>query len=318
MLLESDLSLRLADVTLPLRASGDVRIRTEWTGLCGSDLHVLATGAWVSSWPAQLGHEVVGVVGESDDPAFPVGTRVVPDSRIPCRACPDCARSVRFCRNLTWLGESRPGGYGAEFDVPGSSLARVPDTLPAELAVLAEPLAVVQRALDEVPAARSVLLLGYGPIGALLHAELGRSSSDASIAVAEPQPERHAAALASGATADEPTAEYDLVIDAAGFSGSVATAFSRVRRGGAVLVVAIGPAPIGIPAQDLVEKGVSVVGSVGFEDGDLQRALTSLDGDQDRFARVVTHRVDLADFPDFLARIREEQPLKVIVRGGAA
>jgi threonine dehydrogenase-like Zn-dependent dehydrogenase len=125
MLLESDLSLRLADVALPPRAPGDVRIRTEWTGLCGSDLHVLSTGAWVSSWPAQLGHEVVGIVSESDDPELPVGTRVVPDSRIPCRACPDCARSVRFCRNLTWLGESRPGGYGTEFDVPGSSLARV-------------------------------------------------------------------------------------------------------------------------------------------------------------------------------------------------
>lgn len=315
LLLDRDLSLRLADLEPVPRAVGDVRIRTEWTGLCGSDLHVLATGAWVSSWPARLGHEVVGTIGESDDPALPVGTRVVPDSRIPCRACADCARSVRFCRNLTWLGESRPGGFASIFDAPADAVHRVPRALPAELAVLAEPLAFVQRALDEVPASGSVVILGYGPIGALAHAELARRAPMRPVAVTEPQEARRAAALAAGAQPADAGGEYDLVVDAAGFPGSVQSAFASVRRGGTVLVVAIGPTPIGIPAQDLVEKGIRLVGSVGFEDGDIERALATLAEAPGHFDRVVTHRVELADLPAFLPTMRDLQPLKVIVRG---
>ncbi|MCU1444499.1 alcohol dehydrogenase catalytic domain-containing protein [Cryobacterium sp.] len=317
LMLERDLTVRVGPVELPARAAGDVRIRPEWAGLCGSDLHVFSTGAWVDYWPAVLGHEVVGTVSASDDPAVPVGTRVVADSRYGCGDCADCARSARFCANLTWLGETRPGGYATELDVPAGTVYPVPAGLDLDVAVLAEPLAVVLRALDGVTTRPDrVLVLGCGPIGALIVTELQHRFPAAAVAVSEPQPARAEAATRLGATvvaAPAPDA-YDLVIDAAGFPGAVAAAFAAVRRGGTVLVVAIGDHPIPFTAQQLVEKGVTLMGGIGFDDEDLPRALAALAERPQRYAGLVTHRVDLTAFPEFLATMPGLNTGKVIVR----
>ncbi|MET4638059.1 alcohol dehydrogenase catalytic domain-containing protein [Mycetocola sp. 2940] len=317
LLLDRDLTVRVGTVDLPARAPGDVRIRPEWAGLCGSDLHVFGTGAWVDYWPAVLGHEVVGVVSASDDPGVPVGSRVVADSRYGCGDCSDCTRSPRFCANLTWLGESRPGGYATEMDVPSGRVYPVPAGLELDVAVLAEPLAVVLRALDGVAVEPDrVLVLGCGPIGALILTELSRRFPSAAVSVSEPQPARAQAASQLGATVvttPDPDA-YDVVIDAAGFPGALGVAFSAVRRGGTVLVVAIGAHPIPFTAQELVEKGITLMGGIGFDDEDLPRALAALAEAPERYAGLVTHRVDLTAFPDFLGSLPGLNTGKVLVR----
>ncbi len=108
ILLQEDLTLRLAHREIPEPVPGEAMVRVEWTGVCGSDLHVLGTGDWVSSWPAVLGHEVVGVVESCPGDELPAGQRVLLDSRVPCRECAGCRRSPHLCTALTWLGESMP------------------------------------------------------------------------------------------------------------------------------------------------------------------------------------------------------------------
>ncbi len=62
LLLDRELTLRTGPRELPEPKPGEVLVRVEWAGVCGSDLHVLRTGDWVSYWPATLGHEVAGTV----------------------------------------------------------------------------------------------------------------------------------------------------------------------------------------------------------------------------------------------------------------
>lgn len=300
--LHRDLTADVADVPAPVLLAGEVRVRTGGAGICGSDLHSAQTGAWIEYWPATTGHEVAGTVVESAVDGVAVGTRVVVDSRIPCRHCDDCARSPRLCGTLTWLGESRPGGFAEELAVPAADVYPIADdALPIDTAALAEPLAVVLTALRRIPdGTRTVLLQGYGPIGALAHLVL--QSRGIAVTVAEPHPGRLDAAVARGARpatrtehADVPAP--DVVVDAAGYPGSVAAAFDAVRRGGTVLVVAIGDHPIDISAQALVEKGVSIATSVGFDDDGIPEALAVLSADPDAFAGVVSDRIPLADLP---------------------
>jgi threonine dehydrogenase-like Zn-dependent dehydrogenase len=52
-LLERDLSMRIDSRSLPEPGPEDAVIRVRWAGLCGSDLHVMRTGAWVREWPAR-------------------------------------------------------------------------------------------------------------------------------------------------------------------------------------------------------------------------------------------------------------------------
>ncbi|WP_150308059.1 zinc-dependent alcohol dehydrogenase [Planctomonas psychrotolerans] len=302
LLLDENLTLRVAEWSAPEPVSGEAVLRVEYAGLCGSDLHAMGTGAWIEYWPAVLGHEVVGVVQEAADASL-VGRRVVVDSRIPCRACPDCARAPRLCANLTWLGESRPGGFASALVVPVTSLVPVPDSLDAAVAVLAEPLAVSMCAIDALPAgAESVLIQGYGPVGALLHSEITRRNPACSVTVVEPQAARRDAATTFGAAVTDAPADsgYDVVIDAAGYPDSVAHALARVRRGGTVLLVGLGSTPLGMTSADIVEKAVTLIGSIGFDDDHLGRAVDALAADPDRYAGLVSTRVPLSGFADFL------------------
>lgn len=323
LLLDAELHLSLGERPAVEAADGDVVLDVAWAGICGSDLHVLATGAWVEYWPATLGHEVAGTVAVSRAPHVPVGTRVVVDSRIPCGTCDGCARTARLCTAMAWVGERFPGGYADRLTIPAASVHAVPDGLDLAVAVLAEPLAVVTSALDRVhDAPRSVLLLGHGPIGALARTEVARRWPAAAVTVVEPAPARAALAARDGVRVHDglPAVDgvFDLVVDAAGYPGSLTDALPRTASGGTVLLIALSGQPAEVVPADVVERSVTVVGSVGFDTDHLPRALAALAADPDRYAAVVTHRVPLADVPEFLARQGHRSAGKVVVRCGGA
>lgn len=176
----------------PLPGDEWVRVRPVLAGICGTDLALL-TGRMSSamspfvSFPAVIGHEVVGTVverGRRVDVAD--GARVTVDpvigcevrGRSPCRECADghpatCLHPtegpmapgllVGYCRDL-------PGAWGDEMLVHRSQLYPVPDGVDDFEAVLVEPLAVALHAvLRGVPVeGERVLVLGGGALG-LLH-----------------------------------------------------------------------------------------------------------------------------------------------------
>ncbi|MCT9001048.1 alcohol dehydrogenase catalytic domain-containing protein [Microbacterium memoriense] len=297
-----DLMTDVGEISAPDIGENEVRVGVAAAGVCGSDIHAVQTGAWIEYWPATLGHEVVGTITESRSPDLAVGTAVAIDSRIPCRACADCAVAPQLCARLTWLGESRPGGFAEEVVVPAAGVYPFDAAiLPMEVAVLAEPLAVVLSALLRLPRdAARVLILGYGPIGALSHLVLRSRGID--VIVAESDPGRLAAAAARGAiSASTGRERVDAVIDAAGYPGSVATAFTAVRRGGTVVVVALGDHAIDVSAQELVEKCVTIAPSIGFDDDGIPTALAVLAASPSAFADVVSDRIVLDELAKRLA-----------------
>jgi threonine dehydrogenase-like Zn-dependent dehydrogenase len=191
--------LRLADRPSPrLPGPGWVRVRPRLSGICGSDLATVTGGSSLYfsplvSMPFTPGHEVVGDLLDdavsSNGVGLPAGTRVVLDPVLSCRArglddCPACAAgATNRCARVT-LGHVSPGlqtgycrdtggGWSGGLVAHASQLRAVPDGMPDERAVLAEPLAcavhVARRAFVEPGA--SVLVVGAGTVGLLvLHA----------------------------------------------------------------------------------------------------------------------------------------------------
>jgi threonine dehydrogenase-like Zn-dependent dehydrogenase len=220
MSLSESLELSVVTRDFPDPKKDEVRIRVAWAGVCGSDLHVIRTGDWVEAWPAVLGHEIYGHVEalgtnvERDD--LRKGTPVVVDSRY---AVDDVG--------TTFVGEACEGGFAEYCVLPQRLLLTVPDELEGEVAVLAEPLAVVLAAAPD--ALDRALILGHGPVGALAHVELRRRNPDLTISVAEPNGGRRELAHALGAVTESSaqsfsTGRYDLVIDSAGYPGSLGDA----------------------------------------------------------------------------------------------
>ena len=317
LMLQQDLSLSVGERVIPEPQTGEVVVDVDWAGICGSDLHVLRSGDWVAYWPATLGHEVAGRVRRSEHPRFRPGDLVVADSRIPTRAADGRLRADRLDADLQWLGEAQPGGFAQSMVIPGESLYAVPAGLDTVDAVLAEPLAVVMCAIDQVGAIdpASVLLLGYGPIGALAHAEIARRWPAAVCSVIEPNERRARLAREQGAQvlAAREERRFDLVVDAAGYPDSLIEAVHAAKFGGRVLLIAIGHAPSTVHPADIVERSLHVVGSVGFDDAHLERALAAIAADPGAFNPIVTHKVPLDEVPQFLAGERHRDAVKVLI-----
>jgi threonine dehydrogenase-like Zn-dependent dehydrogenase len=322
LLLDEQLVLSLGTRQLPPPLAGEALVRVAWAGVCGSDLHVLRTGEWVAYWPATLGHEVVGVVQECPGAEVAPGTVVVVDSRIPCRRCAGCQKAVSLCENISWLGEAMPGGFARHLVVPVTSLVPCPPQIEPAVAVLAEPLAVAMHAVSSLMRRPDdVLVLGYGPVGALVHLELARRWPGLAISVSEILGPRRQLAMALGARlaplapGDEraSTARFSLVVDTAGYPQSLSDACTLAGNGGTVLVVALSFDPVMVAPAELVERNLTISGSVGFDD-ELEEALSVLTSDPDRYRPLVTEAVLLEEAAERLAALRDEPSAgKVVV-----
>lgn len=320
-LLEKDLTMSVGEREIDPPTGDSVLVKVEWAGLCGSDLHVLRSGVWVEEWPATLGHEVFGEVVEvGPDAAFAIGDRVVLDSRVPCLDCEACEKDPDFCPNITFLGESRPGGFATHVLVPSRTPHRVPDGVQGEDAVLAEPLAVAFHALNHVDAEpRRALILGHGPIGALIHIEIHRRYPDAAVAVAEPNPRRAALAEALGATvygsgADAGPGRYDLVVEAAGYPGALGQAVQAAGERATVLAIAISEAASQVRPIDIVEGRIRLIGVNAFLT-ELPEAIAAIAAEPWRYRPVVTRAVSLEEFPAAVGQeLRGSQAIKLLVR----
>ena len=96
--------------------------------MCGSDLHVLSTGAWVAYWPATLGHEVVGVVQECPSAEIAIGTTLVVGTRRAVRQLHGLQGIADICATR-WRGsgEALPGGFARHLVVRAGGLVPYPE-----------------------------------------------------------------------------------------------------------------------------------------------------------------------------------------------
>jgi len=323
LLLDRDLQISIGTRDLDPPLADEALVRVECAGLCGSDLHVFRTGAWVeeAQWPATLGHELCGTVELAPaDGSLLVGDRVVADSRVRCDACAECVSGhPDRCRAVRFIGECRPGGFASRCVLPSRLLHPVPDGLAPEAAVLAEPLAVAMHALSRLPGEPSrVAILGHGPIGALLHLELRRRFPAAEVTVAEPVELRAALARALGASTVQdaerlPDASCDTVIDAAGYGRAFTDALRVLAPRGQLLLVALGHQPTSVTPSVLVESSATIVGSGAFVD-ELPEAINQLAGDPARYEPVVTDAVLLSELPGAVrAQLERPEAVKVVV-----
>jgi threonine dehydrogenase-like Zn-dependent dehydrogenase len=319
VLLERDLTLRLGSRQLPPPGDGEALVRVEWAGVCGSDLHVLRTGAWVSYWPATPGHEVIGTVEDCPGGELTAGQRVVVDSRVPCWHCDGCATAPNLCHRLAWVGEAFPGGFETHLVAPVRGLVCCPPELEPAIGVLSEPLAVAMHAVARLPCPRppsQALIVGYGPVGALAHLEIARRWPEIRVTVREPDPGRRmlAAALGADTAAAAEKTRWQLVIDAAGYPGSLPDAMAAAANGGTVLAVALGHTPVELLPAQIAESELTIVGSNGF-DAELPEAVRALADDPDRWRPLISEAVLLDDAADRLTELADSPaPGKVVIR----
>lgn len=269
----------------PAPGPGEVLLRVRTVGICGSDLHTYTDGrigdTQVQS-PLVLGHEFSGVVLEVGPEAYdglgqPLksGQRVAVDPATPCRRCEMCeAGHPNLCHRLHFCGLwPDDGALQEQLIVKGYTCFPVPGALSDADTALLEPLGVAIHAVDlgKLKVARSVAVLGCGPIG-LLIIKLARLSGADPIYAFDCFSWRAKAAIAWGATTAWTTEEadpvaliqretdgrgVDVVFEAAWADRSVAQAAEMARLGGRLVLV-------GIPSDDELRLRHSVARRKGL------------------------------------------------------
>lgn len=165
-------NMRYEKADTPLPGPGEVLVQVKACGICGSDIpRAYKTGAHIH--PLIIGHEFSGIVtalGEGADAKW-LNKRVGIFPLIPCKECLPCTnKQYEMCRNYSYLGSRRDGGFAEYVAVPQDNLIELPDEVSYEEAAMLEPMAVAVHAMRgiDVVSTDSVAICGMGTIGLLL------------------------------------------------------------------------------------------------------------------------------------------------------
>lgn len=163
---------RLETLPDPIPDEDEVIVEVKAAGICGSDIpRIYKTGAHFH--PLVPGHEFSGVVtklGSRVDPQWQ-GKRVGVFPLIPCGTCAQCRkRQYEMCRNYSYLGSRRDGGFAEFAAVPVHNLIDLTENVSFVEAAMLEPMAVAVHAMRRICPKQqdTIAVCGLGTIGLLL------------------------------------------------------------------------------------------------------------------------------------------------------
>jgi alcohol dehydrogenase len=282
--------VQIQERPMPQAADGEVVLKIEAVGICGSDMH-----AYHGHDPRRrpglvLGHEFCGEVVESKHPHYKIGQRVTGNPLITCGICEYCVTGRNnLCSNRTMVGMTRPGAFAQYMSIPASSLVDIPQDMSARVAALTEPAATAVHAINlslknlarPLPECKT-LVIGGGAIG-MLAALLLKNYGVARLTVSE----ANALRLQSVQThvgcevvnpITHPIAEsqYDYVIDAVGSKITRKTAFQAIKPGGVIMHIGLQDWDSEIDMRKLTLAEITLLGTYTYSTADLRATVQKL------------------------------------------
>jgi L-iditol 2-dehydrogenase len=321
--------VRVERVPVPEIGAGEVLVRIDTCGICGTDLKKIHTGSHAA--PRVFGHEMAGTIVRVGEGVvgFAVGDRVMAFHHIPCGVCFYCRKGTfAQCETYKKVGttagfEAAGGGFAEYIRVMDwivgragktAGLVKVPDDIPFEQAAFIEPVNTCFKAVRmlELEADYTVLVIGQGSIGILLAALAARTG--ATVLTSDLYPERHEVAAKYGlrhpidargdvveaAKAATDGRGADVALVAVGADALIATAMAAVRPGGRVMLFAStqhGTAGFDPAAVCMDEKTLmgSYSASVAIQEEGVQLVFDGYrDGSLD-LTGLISHRFGLED-----------------------
>ncbi len=172
--------IRIEERPVPVPKEGEVLIRVDWAGICGTDRHEYEGPNFIPvekphrltgrTAPLIIGHEFSGRIEKLGEnvTGWQIGDRVTANGSLTCGKCEAC-RSGRYniCRKLGFLGVGDDGAFAEYVTVEASKLFSIPEGVSQREAAVAEPLACGIHAtnlLGDV-SGKDVVVIGPGIIG---------------------------------------------------------------------------------------------------------------------------------------------------------
>lgn len=306
-------------------------MRVAFSGICGSDREVFAGNRpdGFVRYPVIPGHEWSGTVLETGvgvDPDL-AGRPVVGEGFRACQVCESCRTGeTNLCEaEYDETGFTRPGAWSDHLTLPARLLHVLPDDADLRAAAALEPAACVAAACLKVGAlpGERVAVVGGGGLG-LLATQLLAATSPSELVVVDPHSDRAELAATNGATAlrtpEEATrllGRFDVVLEAAGGSGTADLATRLARPGGRVVLTGLAaderqpPSPAHLVLSQITMHTVFGAPSRAWSHAVRAFASGALDP-----ALIVTHELGLDDVTHALRLLDDGGPgtVKILLR----
>lgn len=307
----------------PTCPEGGLLVRTEASGLCSGELMDWYMDRKI---PHVLGHEVAGIVVESQDSRFPVGCRVAPHHHAPCMTCDLCQRGAYVHCEQWKRTKLVPGGMAEYFAVGPENLTDCYSTaLRPRDAALLEPLACVSKSItrsgiDSHPRA-NIATIGLGVMGLLHKLAMRHFAHDwvrqpSMIAYDLNESRREwAKRIGIDARLPENFVPAEVVFVCPGTEKALELAFQIASPDATIVLFSpIGPPGVlTVPFDELYFRDITLVSSYSCGPSDTKVALRILEADSVKAEQVVSHFISIDELPDAYQAMKRGEILKPMV-----
>jgi 2-desacetyl-2-hydroxyethyl bacteriochlorophyllide A dehydrogenase len=328
----------IEDVSGPGSArAGNVIVRPEAVGICGSDFHLFSGDVGALSgtrefYPRIQGHEVSAIVEDPGDTQIvTTGERDAMWPLLPCGSCYPCrAGRPNVCPRFRLVGVHLDGGLQQRLEVPASTVFGVGDLDPDSTAFV-EPASIAVHALarGRLEPGEQAVVFGAGPIGRLATV-LAAAAAGARVLSVDPVPARRDLAKRLGAervTWASAEALRDevrdwtngdgppLVVETSGDTAVLPQAVDLTSAAGRVVVVGMSSGTARLRPGAFPEKEIDVIGSSCATAEDFLNAVRLVSANHASLAALFSHHFPLTRAADALkfAMKRPPDAIKIVV-----
>jgi len=362
--------LTINDYPKPRVTEGGILLKMEMCGVCGTDIHIY-DGKMKVPYPVILGHEFVGRIEEIDDNARKMEVKgqplneddlvsVVPGTNRFCGTCQFCRfvpQRPSLCINRRAMGVNQSatnpphllGGWAEYIYVDAAHywVYKVPEEVPAKVAVLSEPMAVSSRAIERayepgLPSinegfglGKSVVIQGAGPIGLLAVASAKLAGAGKIIAIdmideklkmAEKMGADYLIDMRVHKTRQDRVKELmrltngigaDVVVECAGIPSAFAEGIDLTRRGGRFVEVGhyTDPGNVEVNPHIICNKDMDILGSWTYPPTQFNTALELFRMSRGKIPleELITHQFKVSEAQKAIDTSKSRQGLKLVI-----
>jgi len=283
--------IEIRQAPVPSPGAGQVLLKIQRIGVCGSDIHVYHGKHPYTSYPVVQGHEfsaLVAAIGPGVQ-GIKVGDKVTAMPQIVCGSCGPCLRGdEHICDALRVQGFQAPGCAQELWVTAADKIVKLPDAFSFEQGALVEPVSVAVHAIARAGQlqGRRAVVLGAGPIGNLV-AQAARAAG-ASVLITDLSEHRLEIARRCGLPAtsnpgveDLATASrrvfgeqgFDLAFECVGVEATLDAAVANLAKGGRLIVVGVFGDKPRVDLGLVQDRELSIAGTLMYQRPDYEQAV---------------------------------------------
>ena len=329
-------NLEIRQVPEPKPGPGEVIIKVEAAGICGSDLHIYH---WDINFPMRppmiIGHEFSGSISEIgiEVAGWQVGDRVTSmTTAINCGRCRYCLTGFdNLCPERKTLGYWVDGAFAEYVRVGAHRVHRLPENVEFIEGALTEPLACCVHAVQEltgIHAGDLVVISGPGTIG-LLALQIAKAEGGR-VVVTGTAKDQARLAIAKSLGADETVninsenavdhirdlsdgTGADVVLECSGVPEAAVLGLELVKKQGKYTQIGLFGRPFPVDFEKIAYKEIQVTGSLSQHWVSWQRALLLMAEGKVRLKPLISEIIPLTEWKRAFEKLEAREGVKIIL-----